>query len=259
MLVRQGEARSAATDRRLAVSLTAIAGALNAAGFYAAGLYASNMSGNVSALADHLALGSLAVAAVYLAVVAAFIAGAAASTLLISLGRRRSVRGIYAYSILAEAALLTGLGCAELWLPGVRGGAAGVAGLSFILGLQNATVTRVSGARVRTTHVTGMVTDLGMELANLWDPAFRGAGLQARANRDGLALHGLTVLAFLGGGMVGVVTWRAAGTMLLFGSAALLTALALPGAWSATRLEDPELTRRARKEPSPFQAEGPRP
>ncbi len=234
MLVREGEARNAATDRRLAFSLAAIAGALNAAGFYAAGLYASNMSGNVSALADHLALGSLAVATVYLVVLAAFIAGAAASTLLISFGRRRSIRGIYACSILAEAALLACLGCAELWLPGVRNGAAGATGLSFVLGLQNATVTRVSGARVRTTHVTGMVTDLGMELANLLDPAFRGDGAQARANRDGLALHGLTVLAFLGGGVVGVVTWRAAGIWLLFGSAALLAILALPGAWSAT-------------------------
>ena len=235
MLVREGEARSAATDRRLAFSLAAIAGALNAAGFYAAGLYSSNMSGNVSALAGHLVTGSFAMALIYLVVVTAFIAGAAASTLLINLGRRRSIRGIYAYSILAEAVLLAGLGCAELWLPGVRNGPAGATGLSFVLGLQNATVTRVSAARVRTTHVTGMATDFGMELANLLDPAVRGGGAQARANRDGLALHGLTVLAFLGGGMVGVVAWRGMGTLLLFGAAALLAVLALPGAWSATR------------------------
>ena len=240
MLVREGEARSAATDRRLAFSLAAIAGALNAAGFYAAGLYSSNMSGNVSALASRLALGSFAAALVYLGVVTTFIAGAAASTLLINLGRRRSIRGIYAYSILAEAVLLVGLGCAELWLPQLRHGLAGAAGLSFVLGLQNATVTRVSAARVRTTHVTGMATDFGMELANLLDPSFRGGGADARANHDGLTLHGLTVLAFLGGGMVGIVTWRAVGPLLLFGSAALLAVLALPGAWSATKTDELE-------------------
>lgn len=251
MLVREGEARSSATDRRLAFSLAAIAGALNAAGFYAVGLYSSNMSGNVSALADHLALGSFAVAAVYLAVVAAFIAGAAASTLLINLGRRRFIRGIYAYSILAEAVLLVGLGCAELWLPEVRHGPAGAAGLSFILGLQNATVTRVSGARVRTTHVTGMVTDLGIEFANLLDPSFRGSGLDARANRDGLALHGLTVLAFLAGGVIGVLSYRASGALLLLGAAALLAILALPGAWSATKPDRLERKRSdARDEPN---------
>ncbi len=241
MLVRQGDARSSGTDRRLAVSLAAIAGALNAAGFYDVGLYSSNMSGNVSALADHLVLGSLTVAAVYLAVVAAFIAGAGASTVLTNAGRRRSIRGIYAASILAEAALLAVLGCAELWLPTVRQGLVGAAGLAFVLGLQNATVTRVSAARVRTTHVTGMATDLGMELANLLDPTFRGDGVDARANRDGLALHGLTILAFLVGGMVGVVAWRTVGPLLLLGSAALLVVLALPGAWSTigpTRTEE---------------------
>ncbi len=76
-----------------------------------------------------------------------------------------------------------------------------------------------------------MATDLGMELANLLDPAFRGDGAAARTNRDGLVLHGLTILAFLGGGMVGVVAWRAVGPLLLLGSAALLVALALPGVW----------------------------
>ncbi len=235
MLVRQGDARSSGTDRRLAVSLAAIAGALNAAGFYDVGLYSSNMSGNVSALADHLVLGSLTVAAVYLTVVATFIAGAGASTVLTNAGRRRSISGIYAASILAEAALLAVLGCAELWLPTVRQGLVGAAGLAFVLGLQNATVTRVSAARVRTTHVTGMATDLGMELANLLDPTFRGDGVDARANRDGLALHGLTILAFLVGGMAGIVAWRAIGALLLLVCAALLALLALPGAWSSLK------------------------
>ncbi|MEJ1975184.1 MAG: DUF1275 family protein [Acetobacteraceae bacterium] len=47
-------------DRRLACSLAAIAGALNAAGFYAVGFYSSHMTGNTSSIADNLALGDLA-------------------------------------------------------------------------------------------------------------------------------------------------------------------------------------------------------
>jgi uncharacterized membrane protein YoaK (UPF0700 family) len=39
--------------------------------------------------------------------------------------------------------------------------------LCFIMGLQNATVTKISGARIRTTHVTGMITDVGIELGKL--------------------------------------------------------------------------------------------
>ena len=35
--------------------------------------------------------------------------------------------------------------------------------IGFAMGLQNATITNVSGAVVRTTHVTGVITDLGLE------------------------------------------------------------------------------------------------
>jgi uncharacterized membrane protein YoaK (UPF0700 family) len=106
MLVRQGEARSKKADRSLAWSLAAIAGCLNTAGFYAFGLYSSHMTGTISALADHVALGDLASVALYAAVVAAFISGVVVSTLQINAGQRHRLRGIYAFSILAEAILL---------------------------------------------------------------------------------------------------------------------------------------------------------
>ena len=54
MLVHEGETRSPAADRALALSLAGVAGALNTAGFYAVGLYASNMTGNVSAISDRI-------------------------------------------------------------------------------------------------------------------------------------------------------------------------------------------------------------
>ncbi|WP_394331199.1 DUF1275 family protein [Chryseobacterium luteum] len=36
------------------------------------------------------------------------------------------------------------------------------------MGLQNALVTRVSQSVVRTTHLTGLFTDLGMDLSKLF-------------------------------------------------------------------------------------------
>jgi len=36
--------------------------------------------------------------------------------------------------------------------------------LCFIMGLQNAVITKISHAEIRTTHVTGLVTDVGIEL-----------------------------------------------------------------------------------------------
>ena len=100
------------------------------------------------------------------------------------------------------------------------------------MGLQNAVVTRISNARVRTTHVTGMVTDIGIELGHLLDRAWRRPGSgDAAAEYDGgkLLLHGVTVLAFLGGGVSGVLANRLLGPLFLFGAALLLLVLALPG------------------------------
>lgn len=236
MLIRSGEARSSDVDRRLAWSLAGIAGALNTAGFYAVGLYSSNMTGNVSGIADQLVLHGLALAATYLALVAAFIAGAAVSALLVNAGRRRQITGIYAFSILAEAMLLVLLALADLWLVDAGRGALLAYGLSFVMGLQNAVVTRISNARVRTTHVTGMVTDIGIELGNLADLAWQrrrpgrpGRPRDAAYDRDKLLLHGVAVLSFLAGGVIGVLAYRGFGPYCLFGAAALLALLALPG------------------------------
>ena len=234
MLVQSGEARDGGADRRLAWSLAGIAGALNAAGFYAVGVFSSNMTGNVSSLADHLALADLAATLPYLGLVAAFISGAAVSAVLINAGRRRGMAGIYALSILAEAALLTGLASADLWLAGAGRAALLAYGLSFQMGMQNAVVTRISNARVRTTHVTGMVTDIGIELGNLLDLAWHRRRLdshdaEAVYNAGKLLLHGVTVLSFLCGGVFGVLAYRELGALFLFGAALLLLLFALPG------------------------------
>ncbi len=229
MLVHEGSARTDRIDERLAWSFAAIAGALNAAGFYAFGTYSANMTGNVSSLADHLGLGEARLALFGLAIVVAFVVGAMAATLLIDIGRSRRLPGVYACGVLGEAALLLVLGCAAPVLPEEWRGPVLALGLSFLLGLQNATVTQITGARVRTTHVTGMVTDIGIGLAHV---------LRRRPEADPskMRLHLVTVCAFLGGGILGVVAFQLIGTTLLVVAAALLAALGLQGVSAARRL-----------------------
>lgn len=66
---------------------------------------------------------------------------------------------------------------------------------SAACGLQNALATTYSGAVVRTTHLTGIVTDLGIMLGN----ALKGKGLDLRK----AVLFTLLVLGFLAGGALG--------------------------------------------------------
>ena len=67
-------------------------------------------------------------------------------------------------------------------------------------GLQNAMATTYSGSVVRTTHLSGMFTDLGIGLGHL----LRGMPLPMRR----LTLSGLIISGFLGGGVLGAWFYR---------------------------------------------------
>ncbi len=228
MLIHTGTARTVSVDLRLAASLSLLAGAINAAGFRSLGLFSGNMTGNVSALSDHLVLGNMRLAFWAVSLVIAFISGAFASALLIEVGRRRGISGIYAYSILAEAGLLALIALADMSLPTIHSDPLVLVGVAFVMGLQNAATTRISDARVRTTHVTGISTDIGVELAILMGNARSQSG--RGVVRDRLVLHLATLVAFLVGGIGGVLIygWTGAGLFLLIALA--LTAIALPEA-----------------------------
>ncbi|WP_457103959.1 YoaK family protein [Methylobacterium sp. P5_C11] len=228
MLVQEGETRTPEADRALALSLAAVAGALNTAGFYAVGLYASNMTGNVSTISDRTGTGDLVLAVQAGLLVILFVLGAATATLLIRRRRRAAGPDAYAYSVCVEAILLVAVGVLVLALQEPARSHVLVMGLSFILGLQNAAVTKISEARVRTTHVTGMITDIGIELARWLDRGPPGPGPLKPHDPMRLRLHLLTVGAFLAGGVVGVMAYRLTGVALLFAAAAILAGLAVP-------------------------------
>nr|WP_314074181.1 YoaK family protein [uncultured Roseococcus sp.] len=234
--------RNAGTDRLLALVLTFVAGAVNAGALVAVGQYTSHMSGIVSAVADNLALGAWMLVAGGIGALLAFTLGAAASAWLINWGRRHRVGEQYALPLLLEAALLAGFGLAGLALPaGGAFAALAVPLLCFIMGLQNATITKVSGARMRTTHVTGIVTDIGIELGKLayWnrDPLWPGPAV--RADRPKLRLLTALLAMFFLGGVVGAFGFALAGyattlplalLLALFGGApAVARALARTG------------------------------
>ncbi|MEE8663229.1 MAG: YoaK family protein [Acetobacter sp.] len=233
MLVHEGAERNASIDRRLGCSLAAVAGAVNAAGFLAVGYYSANMTGNVSALASGLHEGHLQLVLACCGLILAFVAGAVLSALLVNAGRRHNLPSIYARSILLEACLLGLLGSVDLLFSAQPRDPVLVYGLSFLMGLQNATVTRISGARVRTTHMTGMLTDVGLELADWLESFFHPVDPVRRAiTRERLGLHAVVVLSFTLGGVAGAFLYDWWSALFFLALAGLLACLALPGALS---------------------------
>lgn len=224
--------RTDQSNRRLGRSLAFIAGAANAGGFLAVGQYTSHMSGIVSALADNLSLGDLGLVVAGFSSLVAFLAGAALSAVLINWGRRRHAQSEYAMPLMLEAALLLcfGLLGSNLESHRVMFLPATVGLLCFVMGLQNAIVTKISGAEIRTTHVTGLVTDMGIELGKLlyWNVSEAGPSVSAvRADRSKLGLLASLLGMFFAGGLAGALGFKYAGFVSTVPLAAMLVVLAV--------------------------------
>ena len=178
-----------------AVTLACIAGMVNVIGYLGFEHQAiTHLTGTTSLLGAALAQGDLRAIVHLWGMLIAFCVGAMLSGLVIQdqtlkLGRR------YGVALALEAALL--LLSIPLFKQQQIWGALLAA---MACGLQNAMVTTYSGAAVRTTHLSGMFTDLGIGLGHL----LRGMPLPMRR----LTLSGLIISGFLGGGVLGAWFYR---------------------------------------------------
>ncbi|WP_281830792.1 YoaK family protein [Vibrio nigripulchritudo] len=172
-----------------AFCLAAIAGIVNAIGLLGFQHQSvSHLSGTLTLLGTEL-LSSPASSLHLLWVVLSFLAGAAVSGLLIQntalkLGRH------YGIALVLEGILLS----LAAWVL-TKGSISGHYLASAACGLQNAMVTTYSGAVVRTTHMTGIITDLGLLL---------GARLRGeKPDRRKLGLFMALLFGFVIGGILG--------------------------------------------------------
>ncbi|ARP83511.1 hypothetical protein CAL12_23590 [Bordetella genomosp. 8] len=223
--------RTTESNRRLGISLAFVAGAANAGGFLAVGQYTSHMTGIVSALADHTALGEITLVIAGMCSLLAFLVGAGVSAILINWGRRRGAHSEYAMPLMLEAALLLvfGLMGTQLEQQRMLVVPATVGLLCFIMGLQNAIITKISKSEIRTTHMTGVVTDIGIELGKLiyWNIGDRGVDHKVMANRSRLRLLAALLGMFLLGGVAGALGFKHLGFIATVPLAALLVLLAI--------------------------------
>jgi uncharacterized membrane protein YoaK (UPF0700 family) len=212
LLVREGALRSESLNRELAWAMAFVAGAVNAGTFLAVGRYTSHMTGVVTSMADELAFGDFTMAIAAMAMMLSFLGGAFVCSTLISYGQRHRMRSRYAFILVVEAGLMLVFGFmgnrleqkVEFTLPVT------VILLCFIMGVHNAVTSIISGAAVRTTHMTGTVTDIGIELSRLaYVNVHNKQGRQRIvANRPKLTLYLLILASFLSGGITGALGFK---------------------------------------------------
>jgi uncharacterized membrane protein YoaK (UPF0700 family) len=181
----------------------------------------SHLSGISTLLGIEVAGANSSAAVLLVLVLLAFLAGAAISGFLIG-GQSLALSWRYAVALFSEAALLV----AAMFLLG-RGSTAGHLLASAACGLQNAMTSTYSGAVVRTTHVTGLFTDLGVSLGL----RLRGESWDRRRIWLSLALIG----GFILGGLLGAWGFSMARYLALLFPAALTVALGFAALSLTTR------------------------
>ncbi len=165
------QAHSFTQQARLAITLAWVAGYTNTIGILACGHVISHVSGTTSDAARWVVAGEWSLAGFLAFLLFTFLAGAMLSGIATEIARRRGWESVYVIPMAIEAVLLAAFAIA-IELRATTAISKGVplyllSGLaSGAMGLQNATITRISGGVVRTTHVTGVLTDLGLEIVN---------------------------------------------------------------------------------------------
>lgn len=179
------KAHSFQQQARLAITLAWVAGYTNIVSILACGHVTSHVSGTTSDLGRAVAEGVPGTAGFLGFLIASFGVGAMVSGVCVEVGRRRRWESIYVLPMVLETGLLTVFAIGvELYLQRSVPGAVPRGLEAFVLtglaaaamGVQNATITRISSGVVRTTHVTGVLTDLGLELAGLVSGVMGGKG-----------------------------------------------------------------------------------
>ncbi len=215
--------RSSATNWQLAALLAFTAGAIDVTGYLKFRQFTSHLSGVTSDLALNTAGQATQLLIHPAAVFFSFLAGAAFCALVVNWKRRRLHEGVFALPVLIEAMLLTS--AAFPWT--TQHPVLTLSILAFAMGLQNAIITKLSDSVIRTTHVTGMVTDIGIELGKALYRNRSPHHPPVIANRTRLLLLSMLVTLFFTGGFAAAIAFPHLGLLLMLPLAAMLALLTI--------------------------------
>ncbi len=183
-------------------ALAGVAGYVNVVMLLLFRVPVSHMSGAASHLSEELAMQDGSAAAYVAAILLSFLGGATLCGVIIGksvlrLGRRYGLILMIEGGFLALAAVLAQRGMTAALLPS-----------AFACGLQNAMATTYHHQIIRTTHVTGIVTDLGLLIGH----AFKGEPIR----RFAAMMLVVLLSGFIAGGLMGVLLFSAFGSGVLW-------------------------------------------
>lgn len=167
MFRHQGKSRTLKHNLQLAIILSFVAGIVNVVGFLKFKQLTTNVTGHFALFINDVANFNVWKGTVYFLYIFSFLFGSFLSSFLIEKFRENKKLNVFVLPTIIEFLILISTPIiSEIYpIPDLL-----VCTLLFAMGIQNSFVTKISNAVVRTTHLTGLFTDLGIELSQLFFP-----------------------------------------------------------------------------------------
>jgi uncharacterized membrane protein YoaK (UPF0700 family) len=218
MLRHLGAKRTSLHNLKLATLLGLTAGFVNAEGFLGFSVLTTNVTGHAALFAERVAFQDWQTAAVIALWMLLFLAGAFFTSIVLSFTGENQ-RFSYFIPVIIEILILLISALYGHKYNGTLSSKEFFAGsLLFAMGLQNALVSMVSGSVVRTTHLTGTFTDLGIDLAQM----LHGNKTERPNLKSKIKLRLYIIFFFMAGAVFGAYLFHRFGFSSFFAPIAIL-------------------------------------
>lgn len=169
MFRHQGKSRTIKHNLRIATILSFVAGIVNVSGFLSFKQLTTNVTGHFALFIRDVANFEFWKGTIYFLYIFSFLFGSFLSSFLIEMFKENKKLNVFVIPTIIECLILISIAIISNVTPIILPNLI-VCLLLFAMGLQNSFVTKISNAIVRTTHLTGLFTDLGIELSQLFFP-----------------------------------------------------------------------------------------
>lgn len=217
-----GKTRTPAHNLGIASLLSFVAGLVNVVGFFSVQKLTTNVTGHFAFFVDEVFKLNFENAFHVALFVFFFFLGAFSANFLVETYSRIRENQTYVLPILTEATIIAVIAFTGNYLI-ARNPDVIAFSLLFAMGMQNSLVTSISKSIVRTTHLTGMFTDLGIEFSQLF---FYKDKKHKRKLIRSIGLRLTIIWMFFAGGVCGGILFESFGIKsLILGSIILLGGL----------------------------------
>ena len=224
MFRHQGKSRTLKHNLRIATILSFVAGIVNVSGFLSFKQLTTNVTGHFALFINDVANFEFWKGTIYFLYIFSYLFGSFSSSFLIEKYRANKKLNVFVLPTIIECLILISIGLFSNFIE-IKSPDSIVCLLLFAMGLQNSFVTKISNAVVRTTHLTGLFTDLGIDISQLFFPKLHPHREKLKAN---IKLRIFIISFFFIGGIIGGFLYSKLNlklNTLIFGAVILLVSL----------------------------------